>query len=1028
MGARARTGPVAGAIAGVLWAILLWWTPSAAALPAGAWPRLQEIGLAQGLPSQRVRGIVRDHAGYLWIATDDGLARYDGSDIRTWRRGVRDALPGNDVRVLRLERDGRLWLEFGDAGPGWLSRDRHRFDPLPAEVTPPAGPRPQARVRDAEGRLWIGGPSGLQVKEADAEWRDWSAHPQLRGAVDALALDGEGGLWIGGETLGLRRLPPGWQGLGELALPRAEGCAETADGIAVAGAADAWIAAGACLWHLQLQGEGLHWRLQHLPPATIDDSLQLLSADARGRAWFLRDGRLWRWPAQGEAVSWPAPPAKALLADAGEGAWLLDGQGQLWRAQAVAASRRAVPLPVAATRLFGGPDGLPWLADDEGRLWRLSAERDDAQRVEGHLPAATVALIADRHRLWSFDGERMRVARWDGRGLTPWQEPAPDAPLPALTRPGLLLDAEARAWLVSRRGLFALDESGAARAHAFAGGLPGVPMPERAIWLPGPRLGLFPGGAGLVMFSPSRLAALPQVPPDLRVELSYRNPHRHITVPERLTTLSLSPGDHDLRLRLRRLSFGEPHAHRYRVYMEGLDASPVELGPAGERVFPELAPGSYRLHLASADGEGAWQAGPVLAIRMTPPWWYSREVMVLVALGSISAVGVAGSLMRRRQWQREAWRVAHRRRREAERHSEAKTRFLAMLGHEIRTPMTGVLGMAELMQAEPLTPRQRERLEALQSAGRHLLRLVNDSLDLARIEAGKLELLREPFDLHALADEVAGLLEPLARIKGLSFRLDKDEGAPCFLLGDATRVRQILLNLGHNAVKFCDRGGVRLRLAAAPGGGLRAEVSDSGPGLAPAQRARLFQRFEPGAGRTHGGSGSGLGLAISQELAAAMGGRIQVRSEPGQGACFEVLLPLPPAPAPPPVEPPPPGPSRARRLLLVEDDAVVASVVRELLENAGHHVDHAPNGLAALAMLEGDGYDLLLLDLDLPGLDGLALSRLLRDRGDDTPRIALTARADATAAAHAAGMTGFLRKPITATQLLEAVETWGRDS
>jgi CheY-like chemotaxis protein len=128
------------------------------------------------------------------------------------------------------------------------------------------------------------------------------------------------------------------------------------------------------------------------------------------------------------------------------------------------------------------------------------------------------------------------------------------------------------------------------------------------------------------------------------------------------------------------------------------------------------------------------------------------------------------------------------------------------------------------------------------------------------------------------------------------------------------------------------------------------------------------------------------------------------------------------------VEPPPPCPSRARRLLLVEDDAVVASVVRELLENAGHHVDHAPHGLAALAMLEGDGYDLLLLDLDLPGLDGLALSRLLRDRGDDTPRIALTARADATAAAHAAGMTGFLRKPITATQLLEAVETWGRDS
>src|SRR5690606_1081817 len=148
--------------------------------------------------------------------------------------------------------------------------------------------------------------------------------------------------------------------------------------------------------------------------------------------------------------------------------------------------------------------------------------------------------------------------------------------------------------------------------------------------------------------------------PDLRVELSYRNPHRHITVPERLTTLSLSPGDHDLRLRLRRLSFGEPHAHRYRVYMEGLDASPVELGPAGERVFPELAPGSYRLHLASADGEGAWQAGPVLAIRMAPPRWYSREALVLVAMGSISAGGGGGSLIRRPPWHPEACRGGHR--------------------------------------------------------------------------------------------------------------------------------------------------------------------------------------------------------------------------------------------------------------------------------------------------------------------------------------------------------------------------------
>ena len=233
----------------------------------------------------------------------------------------------------------------------------------------------------------------------------------------------------------------------------------------------------------------------------------------------------------------------------------------------------------------------------------------------------------------------------------------------------------------------------------------------------------------------------------------------------------------------------------------------------------------------------------------------------------------------------------------AEQASQAKTRFLATLGHEVRTPMTGVLGMTELLLGTPLEARQRGYAESIRNAGQHLLRLVNDTLDLARIEADKLQLEDIPFDLRALLQEVCQLLAPLAQAKGLAFHCDVADDLPRGLRGDAHRVRQILLNLGSNAIKFTERGEVVLRAAALPSQGVRLEVADTGTGLDAAQQARLFQRFEQAEGARTAAryGGSGLGLAICRELAAAMGGTIGVDSVPGHGACFHVELPLPAA-------------------------------------------------------------------------------------------------------------------------------------
>jgi signal transduction histidine kinase len=224
-------------------------------------------------------------------------------------------------------------------------------------------------------------------------------------------------------------------------------------------------------------------------------------------------------------------------------------------------------------------------------------------------------------------------------------------------------------------------------------------------------------------------------------------------------------------------------------------------------------------------------------------------------------------------------------------------KLLADLGHEVRTPMTGVLGMSELLLDGPLQPQQRRQVVAIRQAGEHLLRLLDQALDLARIGEGAVRLDPRPFDIRELVAGVAALHAPTARTRGLAFRASVAPALPRVLVGDALRVRQVLLNLIGNAVKFTVRGGVAVEASPGEGGfGLRLVVRDTGPGLDDAQRARLFRRFAQGSAGSACG-GSGLGLAISRELVLAMGGRIALDSAPGAGARFVVELPLPPAQA-----------------------------------------------------------------------------------------------------------------------------------
>jgi signal transduction histidine kinase/AmiR/NasT family two-component response regulator len=366
--------------------------------------------------------------------------------------------------------------------------------------------------------------------------------------------------------------------------------------------------------------------------------------------------------------------------------------------------------------------------------------------------------------------------------------------------------------------------------------------------------------------------------------------------------------------------------------------------------------------------------------------------------------------------------------------SRAKAQFLAMMSHEIRTPMNGILGVADLLRTKSPDKEQKRLLDILASSGESLLRIINDILDFSKMEADRLELHAQPFELRGLAEELEHLLAPQARAKGVAFAIDVDPALPAGLAGDRQRLSQVLLNLGTNAVKFTDRGAVRLALRGrpAPGGSARIEfsVSDTGIGMDGQALSRLFTPFTQFAVTpSHRSAGTGLGLVIARRLVNLRGGDIAVYSEPGKGSTFSFAIELPIAPLLTSTT------TRGLRtldslaVLVVEDNAVNQTVVGAMLKSLGHRTTIAANGREALEFLIRNDFDLVLMDCNMPEMDGLEATRRLR-RGDsgardsNIPVIALTANAmdGDKDACLAAGMNDFLAKPVTIAALRTAIE------
>lgn len=996
----------------------------------------------------QVRKLSRDARGTVWIGADSGLWRMDGSGSL---EPASIAMPerGRYAMVLRL-RNGDLWAAQNDATHRLRNGAMEALDPL--------------------------------------------------GGVYTLLEDREGGIWFVTYDRGLAYLPPDHARFFTIPLAGLE-AVDVAVGSAGAGTSGTvWLLdqhylhrlgqadAGLSLLQtkaLSLDALGVR---QPMSLTSCDDVLWIV--DNRGAVRYMPDsGAHRRVIARG--VDTLALPV-SLMCDAHGGLWLtLHGGGIAVYADDGRELFSIPPEEVYGARVANfvdpvrGPDGRFWalvpdavLRWDGRRLRRMPlAAGEDAHAMAFAADGSLwVARFGALERYLYDKGALRRVRRIDG-----------DDGLPALEVRGLIA-GDGRVWATTLRGLLQVDTRlGRARLYGMQDGLPDIDFtmnaPQRAAQ--GAAVAL--STVGLVRFDPD--SALPEaMPSPLHWSALRLRRGEDEMVADPAQPLRLLPGDRDLRVAVRLATFSAPAQHRYAFRLDGYDPDWVHQdgereANAGERVFSQLAPGRYTLEVRGRNAAGAWSTPLRLPIEVLPPWWRTGWATALAMLAFAGGVLALALAHRRRLLRRHSYQLARQRRDLAEEASLAKSRFLADLGHELRTPMTGVLGMAELLQHSSLDAAQRGRVHAIRRAGEHLLSLVDEALDLARIEAGRLHLQQAPFSLRAMLAEVQALMAPQAGAKGLDFVLQTTPDVADARLGDAQRVRQVLLNLLGNALKFTARGQVALVVVPAPvhlhADALHLCVRDTGPGMTAEQCARLFRRFEQAEGARTAAryGGTGLGLAISRELVHAMGGEIAVDSAPGVGTDVMVLLPLPcdasmvqavapdaavaiamrvsmpgsaaSGPAVPgrsevgasDIDASPPdaalpgaaGPARrtervahpggARTVLLVEDDATVAEVVVGLLRLRGHRVTHAAHGLAALMDTANTVFDLALIDLDLPGIDGCSLAAQLRATGFAAPMLAITARADRDAEpqARAAGFDGFLRKPLSGDRLAEAM-------